>query len=389
MSCGVGMRRIGIAVLLGLAAGCAGPGREANSAKGPDSRAAEIAIRRAVGFLWDAQDADGGWHSRTYGLLRSGQSLTPFVLDALLQVPPDLVPLPAEKVDRALAFLRRHIGADGAVGCSDPMLQDYPNYATALAAQAFCSAHRPGWEPSAAALVACLRRQQFTEDGDWTPEDPAYGAWGMGGQPRLPPDPGQVDLSMTRHVLEALRAARAADDDPAFVKARAFLRRCQNFDPHDATADGGFFFSPVVLGANKAGHDGQRYRSYGSATADGILALLAAGASEDDPRVKAAVNWLVTHHPRDGSPPGFEGTRTGFAPEGLRFYYAAAAARVLRRFRVASTAGGDDWRAHLVEDWVRDQRPDGSWANATVFMKEDDPLIATALAVTALVGAAP
>ena len=50
-------------------------------------RTAQPAVARAAAFLWGVQADDGGWHSRTYGLLRSGQSLTPFVLDALLQVP--------------------------------------------------------------------------------------------------------------------------------------------------------------------------------------------------------------------------------------------------------------------------------------------------------------
>jgi len=36
----------------------------------------EDAVRSGVHYLWRQQGADGGWHSRTYGLLRSGQSLT-------------------------------------------------------------------------------------------------------------------------------------------------------------------------------------------------------------------------------------------------------------------------------------------------------------------------
>jgi len=44
-------------------------------------------VRKAAQYLWAQQAEDGGWHSRAYGLLRSGQSLTPFVLDALLDQP--------------------------------------------------------------------------------------------------------------------------------------------------------------------------------------------------------------------------------------------------------------------------------------------------------------
>src|SRR5690242_2140984 len=166
------------------------------------------ALARAAEYLWSQQSADGGWHSHTYGLLRSGQSLTGFVLEALLEVPRDVYPLPAEKVDRALASIRRNMTPDGAVGMMDPSIPDYPNYSTALAVNALCRARRPGWERLIEPMLRYLRAQQFTEQNGWRPEDPAYGAWGMGGVPRTPPNTGHVDLSMTRHVLEALRAAK-------------------------------------------------------------------------------------------------------------------------------------------------------------------------------------
>ena len=49
-------------------------------------RTARPPLAKAAGYLWKQQAADGGWHSHTYGLLRSGQALTPFVLGALLEV---------------------------------------------------------------------------------------------------------------------------------------------------------------------------------------------------------------------------------------------------------------------------------------------------------------
>src|SRR6476660_9339696 len=86
-------------------------------------------LARAADYLWSQQAADGGWHSRTYGLLRSGQSLTPFVLDALL----DVEPVPSAELERALAFIRSNTSPDGALGLSDADFPDYPNYATSLA----------------------------------------------------------------------------------------------------------------------------------------------------------------------------------------------------------------------------------------------------------------
>src|SRR5207302_269057 len=126
--------------------------------------APDAALRRGCQYLWSQQGQDGGWHSRTYGLLKSGQSLTGCVLKA---------------------------------------------------------------------LVAWLRTQQFTEEHGWQRGDAAYGAWGMGGEPRIAPNAGHVDLSMTRHALQALAAAGVPASDPAFARARVFVERCQN-------ADGGF-----------------------------------------------------------------------------------------------------------------------------------------------------
>jgi len=77
---------------------------------------AQSPLARAARYLWSQQADDGGWHSHTYGLLRSGQSLTPFVLDALLQIPEQTYPLPQANVDRALAFIRNHTQGDGALG---------------------------------------------------------------------------------------------------------------------------------------------------------------------------------------------------------------------------------------------------------------------------------
>src|ERR1700732_2826074 len=110
------MSRYGITLLLLAQAGCV--------------RTERPPLARAAQYLWDQQSDDGGWHSHTYGLLRSGQSLTPFVLDALLHVPRETYPLPTAKVDRALAFIRRNTQSSGALGLADPGIPDYPNYST-------------------------------------------------------------------------------------------------------------------------------------------------------------------------------------------------------------------------------------------------------------------
>jgi hypothetical protein len=328
------------------------------------------AIHKAVAWLWNQQESDGGWHSHTYGLLRSGQSLTPFVLDALLQVPEDAYALPASNVDRAVKFIRARTQADGSLGTADRDIADYPNYSTALAVSALCRARRPGWQAQIAPMAGYLRLQQFTQQNGWHPNDPVYGAWGMGGERRTPPGTGHVDLSMTRYVLEALRAAGTQDADPAFAAARIFVERCQN-------RDGGFFFSTTEFDTNKAGHDGTNFRSYGSTTADGILSLIAIGRPPTDDRIVSAQRWLSTHH-RDMAVPGFVGEAYQRWPQGLAFYYSAASTRAFQALRMDTGMG-------VVDGLHRTQRSNGSWANPENLVKEDDPLIATPFAIQALV----
>jgi len=361
------------ALVVALALGCGAATAPPPAAAG----GADASLSAATAWLWSRQAADGGWHSETYGLLRSGQSLTAFVLDALRQVPAEVY-RPAERARaRAEAFLAGRVDADGALGRADPSLEDYPNYATALGLRCLGgSAVHGGLAPR---MEACLRRQQFWEKLGWVPADAPYGGWGMGGPTRVPPEPGHVDLSMTRHVLEGLAAAGARPGDPAFRRAAAFLHRCRN-------PDGGFSFSPVVEDANKAGRDGDRFRSYGTATADGLLSLLASGVAPSDPAAAAATVWLIRHH-RSDRVPGFpEGSGSGW-DLGMVHYYRAAAARAFRAAGVEEAPRGADWRADLARAIAADLRPDGSLANPSFLMKEDDPLVATAFAVQALVAA--
>ncbi|HZS07343.1 MAG TPA: prenyltransferase/squalene oxidase repeat-containing protein [Blastocatellia bacterium] len=318
-------------------------------------------LRKSAQYLWAQQSDDGGFHSTTYGLLRSGQSLTPFVLLALLGVPDGASLTPRGAVERALTFIRARTNADGALGLMDDAAADYPNYATALAVSALVRARSPGYERVIAPMVAQLRAQQFSEANGWAPPDAPYGGWGMGGPIHRPPEAGHVDLSMTRHVLEALRLAGVPASDPVMARALAYLERSQN-------PDGGFYFSPVTPEINKAGQSSDgRVASYGTATADGVLALRAAGIPDADPRIAKALGWLKGNHRPDRAP-GFDKEAEQFWAVGLRFYYAHAISRVLPALPVELPPQADD----------------GSFRNPNNLVKEDDPLIATAFALYVL-----
>ena len=154
----------------------------------------------------------------------------------------------------------------------------------------------------------------------------------------------------------ALRAAGVPVSDPSFGCARVFIERCQNFDPEwPANADGGFFLSTTEFDTNKAGHDGMQFRSYGTTTSDGILALLAIGRPTEDERVVAARQWLARHH-RDLQVPGFVGQAYQRCPRGLAFYYAAASALAFHQLI------WNPWN-EVPENLYKTQQANGSWAN--------------------------
>ena len=369
-------RRSFLSLGLVVGAGCSGlPGRPLRHLGKAWGR--ERALRRGAGFLWSKQARDGGWHSGTYGLLRSGQSLTGFVLNALLEVPRQVYSPEPVRVERALEFLRNHTDDEGAVGRSDPLLPDYPNYATSLALRAWVGLAPPDSAQVISAMSKYLLGQQLAEQNGWKPDHPAYGAWGMGGDRRTPPEPGHVDISMTRHVLQALAAAGVPSGDSVFRKARVYVERCHNYGSSaNGPLDGGFYFSTVVLGANKAGERKEGFSSYGTATADGILSLLALGIRPSDARMVAARSWLEENHLRDGAA-GFKQDIHECWTRGLRFYYAAAASEALHKLGAGRTGA-------LAEALAQEQREDGSWSNPENLVKEDDPLIATPFALRAL-----
>ena len=130
----------------------------------------------------------------------------------------------------------------------------------------------------------------------------------------------------------------------------------------------------MILDANKAGQDGERFRSYGTATADGLLGLLATGVAASDSRISRAANWMQEHASATGAP-GFSDQAHARWTVGLRFYYAGASADARKRLGLPRDAA-------LIADLMKSQRKDGLWANTEPLVKEDDPLIATPFALS-------
>jgi squalene-hopene/tetraprenyl-beta-curcumene cyclase len=207
----------------------------------------------------------------------------------------------------------------------------------------------------------------------------------------------EPNLSATSYAVAALRAVGGAPQDPAFASALVFVERCQNVAAALADADpefddGGFFFVLEDAERTKAGSAGRdrhgrvRFSSYGSATADGLRALLACGLPADHPRVVAARSWLERNFSAEVHAGRFPEDRRVFR-DSCFYYYAwsvAAALEAVGVDTVPTAAGPVDWRRSLAAALIALQAADGGWVNPSGAVREDEPLVATSFAVAAL-----
>jgi hypothetical protein len=341
----------------------------------------------ACAWLWSQQSPDGGWHSTTVGLLKSGQSLTPFILWNLLETPDFIFSQNKEKVALGLDFLRKNVNSDGQMGMNDPEVFDYPNYATAHALRILGKYGAP--EDSF--LIKKMRNQllfeQLAAHRGIKIENPAFGGWGFG--EKLPyGEAGHVDLSHTRRVLQALVATGGLPEKTA-ENATDFINLVQkngnpnrpNF-PKNPPFDGGFYYSPVVAPANKGGkmaENAEFYASYATATCDGLLALLAAGYPTHHPHVQAAEQWLRAH-PNWGFPEGIPMNDPSAWHRAMQIYHVA-----VRCEAFASMSAKKADFAPVLAVLLENRQQNGSFSNPDGLpSKENDPLLATALAVAAL-----
>ncbi len=185
-------------------------------------------------------------------------------------------------------------------------------------------------------------------------------------------------------------------DDPVCQKALKFVSRLQNLSESNpapwAGNDGGFIYNP---GRNGEGHssagsyttpDGKRgLRSYGSMTYAGLKSMIHAGLTRDDPRVKAATQWVRTNWTLDENP-GMAAVGPENAKAGIYYYYNMLARALAVNGQPAIVDKRDvshDWRVELIGHLAAQQKDDGSFIGDRKWM-EDNPVIATTLAILAL-----
>jgi hypothetical protein len=385
---------IGAVATLGVTA--CGISRQDGGAAASNTDPVDRALAAAGDFLMRNQSPDGAWRSTKYGAFKDGGSLTPNVLVALLGLPPS--PNRDRAVEKGMKYLAHFVRPDGSIDAG-PHGLSYPVYTAAGAVRVFSHPGASDFRNAREAWVGYLKARQLNESLGWTPGDREYGGWGyaielprkpQGGQPAPPLT--ESNLSATVFALEALSQAGLQATDPAFSKALVFVQCCQNFadppNPLDSPFDdGGFFFIYDDAVRNKAGVAGTdsrgklRFFSYGSMTADGLRALRLCGLAGDSRRVRAAEQWII-HHFQAETHPGHYPKNRESNRQAVFYYYCCSLAKALVSGEITESTIR---RATALRDALtKSQRPDGSWANTAVAVREDDPIVATSLAVEAL-----
>jgi len=362
----------------------------------------DAALARAAGFLVARQDNDGAWRSTVYGACKDGPSLTPHVISCLYFLPQG-GPQARAAFEKGTEYLVGLVGPDGRVG--DDLELIYPVYTAAEASRMIRKAvDSPRYRRAAAAWLAVLRRHQLNESLGWRESDLEYGGWSFAPRPPRKPAAGRErgawdwsNLSATLYGLAAMRSERVPASDPSYRQILLFVQRCQNYSEDPAKGDprfddGGFFFSPADVLLNKAGVAGrdalgrQRYRSYGSMTADGLRAMLTCGLPPAHPRVRAARAWLEKNLDLTRNPGVFERQNESLR-DAVYYYYCWGLAHAMLHLRVRTVEtprGPVDWPVELTRIMLDKQRPNGSWVNAWTEGREDDPLVATSFAASVL-----
>ena len=363
----------------------------------------QTSIDKGLAFLKTQQKPDGGWQrSDKEPPAITSIVLRTFVQDANHSSKTDFV---ARGFEKLLSFQ----ATDG--GIYKDLLA---NYNTAIALSTLVRANDPAFKPQIDAAVAYLKRLQWTGDtkpeylgktGEKVPEsntgkqvvtgtdDPFYGGWGYGGRSR---GGGRPDLSNTQLALEALHDAGVSKDDPVMQNAIKFVTRCQNFseanDQSWAGNDGGFAYGPSddrqgesFAGSYTDSAGKRRLHSMGSMTYAGLKSMIYAGLTKDDPRVRAAWQWVNKNFTLEGHP-GMTELSDEKAQWGL-FYYYMTVGRALAAYGEPTLTSPDgkktDWRTALADKAADLQKPDGSWVGVNKYM-EDNPVLVTAYTVLAL-----
>jgi len=337
----------------------------------------EASIDRALDWLAANQRESGAWSNEQF------PALTALPAWAFIR---SSHPARDTVVPKALAFLKSCVQPDG--GIYKPVAGrqggGLSNYNTAIC---MTTLHAAG-DPSLTRII--LDARAFVAKGQHSGDDEYKGGFGYDKSTNRE----YADLMNTLYAAEAMRFTESIEDQRPAGEARAevdwkataeFITRMQNTPDAGSDQSGGFFYKPGESKAGTVTNSAGRvvFRSYGSMTYAGMLALVYAGVDRDDPRVRSAFDWASKHWSLEENP--------GMGMEGYFFFF-----NVLSRSLSAYGAdlvpladgGTVNWRQEVANRLLNSQKIDptghGYWLNEAGRYWESDPILVTAYTLLAL-----
>lgn len=353
-----------VGVWLSLAGGAGAKSSVTFVLKGKD------AVDKGITWLKTQQNPDGSWTKIPF------PAITGLITLGMLQ---HGVTEKDPVTEKAVKFLVSKAKPDGGIYDKGAASQN-----TAIGIMVLHATRNALYESLVKKGRAFLLSLQVDEGEGKTPDHPQYGGIGYDSK-------GIPDLQNLHWALMALRATdpgTGPESGPTgdvkngnvWDKAIQFLSRCQNLkgsnDQAWAHGDGGFIYATEP----ESKVEGNPTQSYGTMTYAGLLSLIHAKVGREDPRVKAAYQWIQGYYSLDENPM--------MGAQGL-FYGYHTFAKVLAAFGEDTLKDGKgkshDWRSELVEKLVNLQYADGYWVN-TVSSRwlEDNKELVTAYTILAL-----
>ena len=346
-------------------------------------------IDKGLKFFNAQQDPKGYWSQPQY------PALTALVLTSYMGDPSGAYKTNTKPfINKGYDFILQCVKPDGGIYVSDVNdLNTLANYNTAVCMMALQVANNPSYEKTLLNARKFIVGMQYDSSKGKGGESQFDGGIGYGD------DYKHSDVSNTMYALESMYYTQYLKQDsneaaefkelnmPAVIK---FIERCQNLPGYndqswasdDPQNKGGFIYSPgdgEHAGEMKLPSGKVALRSYGSITYSGLLSYIYAQMDKNDPRVKAAYDWLRKNYTLKENP--------GMGPQGM-FYYYHTMAKALSLYGVDEIVTGKgqkvNWRKDLALKLLNLQNKDGSWANENNRWWEKDPVLVTAYSVITL-----
>ena len=298
------------------------------------------------------------------------------------------------EVEKGVAFLLKNAHPDGSIWNDDG--QGLYNYRTSVSIMALTAVDRVKYAEAIRKGQDFIAGLQRCEKNDGTQKtDPNYGGIGYGD------DGPKNDLSNTQMALQALKESGYTNDE-VFKRAAEFAAKCQNHASNPVAQekdrktgignDGSFFYGPQAdkdvldKAGLESGSDGKPHpKGYGSMTYAGLLTMVYARLTKEDPRVAAAWDWIRKHY-TVAENPGLASAESPLAGKQGLYYYYLTFAKSMRAYGESEVTTADGakhpWASDLLEAVLKAQKPEGMWVNADAERwMEGNPVLATSFAL--------